>query len=270
MFVNLLRRGLMLATVSLSMLGAARAQSVPQFDVHREAVDVSQYPWSAIGKLFNETGAACTAVIIAKDKVLTAAHCVFNERTRRFIQASSLHFLVGYRAGQYSVHARVASYDIGSGFDPLHYDATNNADWAVLSLSEDLPADIRPLELSQDAVPSGTKAIIAGYPQDRAFAMTADADCEWRGGIDGGKLFLHTCRGIYGYSGAPILVRAADNKIEIAGIQVAEFKSNGTQNWVAVPAQTVKQALKADDPAPDALSVKNNIAGYDNSANAFA
>ena len=74
----------------------------------------------------------------------------------------------------------------------------------------------------------------------------------------------------YGYSGAPILVRAADNKIEIAGIQVAEMQGNGTQNFVAVPAQTVKQALKIDDAAPDTLSIKNNIAGYDNSANAFA
>ena len=76
---------------------------------------------------FNETGVACTAVIVGKDKVLTAAHCVFNERTRHFIPAAALHFLVGYRTGQYSVHARVASYDIGSGFDPLRYDATSNA-----------------------------------------------------------------------------------------------------------------------------------------------
>ena len=77
--------------------------------VHREAVDVASYPWSAIGKLFNEAGGACTGAIIARDKILTAAHCVYNERTRRFLPASALHFMVGYRSGQAAVHARVAS-----------------------------------------------------------------------------------------------------------------------------------------------------------------
>ena len=96
MFVKLLRRGLMLAMTGLFMLGVARAESGPPVDIHHEAVDVSRYPWSAIGKLYNETGGACTAVIIARDKVLTAAHCIFNYRTQRYISAAALHFLVGY------------------------------------------------------------------------------------------------------------------------------------------------------------------------------
>jgi hypothetical protein len=32
---------------------------------------------------------------------------------------------VGYRTGRYSAHARVASYEIGAGFDPLRYDQTS-------------------------------------------------------------------------------------------------------------------------------------------------
>ena len=38
---------------------------------------------------------------------------------------------------------------------------------------------------------------------------------------------------------------------------------------VAVPARTVQQALKADDPAPDVLFVKNNVAGNEISPRAF-
>lgn len=271
MFRNSLRCVLMLATLSTATFGAASAQTIAALDVHREAVDVSQYPWSAIGKLYNETGGGCTAVIIGRDKVLTAGHCVFNFRSRQFIQAEFLHFLVGYRNGQYTVHARVASYEIGAGFDPLRYNETDTADWAVLTLTENLPANIEPLKLRQDASPVGTKAIIAGYPQDRAFAMTADADCELTGAIDDGKLFLHTCRGIPGYSGAPILVSAADNKIEIAGIHIAALESAGTQKMLAVPARTVRQALKTDDETPtDELYLKNNIAGSNIGMNSFA
>ncbi len=239
------------------MLGVAQAQTIAPsaalhepVDVHREPVDVSQYPWSAIGKLYNETGAACTAAIIASDKVLTAAHCIYNYRTHHFITADALHFLAGYHVGKYTAHARVADYQVGAGFDPMRYNATSSDDWAILTLAAPLPAEIVPLKLSGELKPSGTKAVIAGYPEDRAFALTADADCEVREQIDDGKLFLHTCRGIAGYSGAPILVRSADNETEIAGIQIATLKGDGTEKVLAVPARTIEQALNVEHAPP--------------------
>jgi V8-like Glu-specific endopeptidase len=91
----------------------------------------------------------------------------------------------------------------------------------VLTLVERLPADIEPLRLSRDVEPGGTKAVMAGYPQDRAYAMTADRDCELRENIAAGRLLLHTCRGMKGYSGAPILVSGGDHELRVAGIQIA-------------------------------------------------
>jgi len=277
MSVNLVRRGLALAFTALLAIGSAHAEDGVRADVHREAVDATQYPWSAIGKLYNETGGACTAVIISRDKVLTAAHCIFNYRTQRFIPAASLHFLAGYHVGHYAAHARVAAYTIGQGFDALNYDATSSADWAILTLTEMLPAGVEPLKLMPGFSPSGAKAVIAGYPEDRAFAMTADSDCEVRDTIDGGKLFLHTCRGINGYSGAPILVGAADNKIEVAGIQIATFQSDGTQKVLAVPAHTIAQAMRDEERGSPGLIAGeasglyaiNNMAGSDISSVAF-
>ena len=128
---------------------------------------------------------------------------------------------MGYRTGRYAAHARIARYEIGAGFDPLRYEQTSDADWAVLTVTETLPAAIEPLRLRRELAPSGTKAVLVGYPQDRAFAMTADRDCELREKIDAGRLFLHTCRGIKGYSGAPILVSAGGGEMQIAGIQIA-------------------------------------------------
>ena len=78
--------------------------------------------------------------------------------------------------------------------------------------------------------------MLVGYPQDRAFAMTADRDCELREKIDAGRLLLHTCRGIKGYSGAPILVSAGGGEMQIAGIQIATLQSDGATKMIAVPA----------------------------------
>ena len=267
MCVKLLRRGLMLAMSGLFMIGVARGQTVPPPDVHREAVDVAQYPWSAIGKLYNETGGSCTAVIVGSDKVLTAAHCIFNYRTQHFIPPGSLHFLAGYHIGKYTAHAHVASYRIGENFDPLHYSATDSGDWAILTLTDMLPPQIEPLNLSHDLSPSGTKAVIAGYPEDRAFAMTADADCELREPIDDGRLFFHTCRGTSGYSGAPILVPDGSDKVRIAGIQIAMIKGGGTERVLAVPAHIIAQAL--EERAPSGLYAVNNMAGSNYGVFAF-
>jgi protease YdgD len=227
-----------LLAAALSMLApVAAADTDVTGSVHREPVDVASYPWSAIGKLFNEAGGSCTGAIIARDKILTAAHCVTNSRTGRLLPPSTVHFMIGYRSGQAAVHARVASYETGAGYDPLRWIETMESDWVILTLTENLPKEIAPLKLSQATAPVGTRAIIAGYPQDRAHKMTADRDCELAGGA--GRMMLHTCRGMRGYSGAPILVSGSDDEIEIAGIHVAMSPNNGAPRMFAVPAQAI-------------------------------
>jgi protease YdgD len=232
-----LTRCLWAAAFSAFVSTAAVADVGLTGSVHRESVDVGSYPWSAIGKLFNESGGACTGAIISRDKILTAAHCVTNARTGQLLPASALHFMVGYSSGQAAVHARVARYETGSRYDPLRWLETMEADWVILTLIENLPEAIAPLKLAQAASPNGTKAIIAGYPQDRAHRMTADRNCELNGGD--GRLVFHTCRGMRGYSGAPILVSGAGNEIEIAGVHIAMSQSDGTKKMLAVPAHAI-------------------------------
>jgi protease YdgD len=207
--------------------------------LHREAVDETRFPWSAIGKLFNESGGECSGVVISRDQILTAAHCLFNYKSRRFVASGALHFLIGYRTGDYSFHARIASYEIGAGFDPLRYEETSESDWTVLTTTEELPAAIEPLQLSRMAAPSGTKAVLAGYPQDRAHAMTVDRNCEMRESVDMGRLQIHTCRGIKGYSGAPILVNGGTAGVLVAGIQIAMMHNTKAREMLAIPAQAI-------------------------------
>jgi protease YdgD len=259
------------AAAGILMLAAANSANggtiTGPLELHREAVDELRYPWSSIGKLFNETGGSCSGVVIARDKILTAAHCLFNARTRRFIPAEALHFLVGYRTGRYSAHARIASYEIGAGFDPLRYDQTSEADWAVLTVTENLPTQIEPLRLRREASPSGTKAMLVGYSQERAFAMTADRDCELRDKISAGRLLLHTCRSTFGYSGGPILVGTGGREMEVAGIQIASMQSNGTAKMIAVPAHAIGRQDREIIIEPPVVVEASAVAACDASSN---
>ena len=227
------------ALFSFAALAAGSSAAMSAMALHREAVDEQRYPWSAVGKLFNGTGVACSGVVISHDAILTAAHCLYNARLGRFIPAKALHFLVGYRTGRYSSHARIASYQIGPGFEPRSYDQTSGSDWAVLIVTKKLPGSIEPLKLRPNIVPSGTKAVLVGYPQDRAFAMTADRDCEFREKRNAGLLLLHSCRSSFGYSGAPILVGTGGREVEVAGIQIASMQDDGMEKMIAVSAQSI-------------------------------
>lgn len=237
---RVLARGLpLVAALALSLPIAGHAAVTGPTEIHREAVDEQSYPWSSIGKLFNETGASCSGVVISRDQILTAAHCLYNARSGRFLAPETLHFLVGYRTGRYSAHARISSYRIGPGFDPRRYDQTAGSDWAVLTVAERLPAAIEPIRLRRELAPTGTKAVLVGYGRDRAFAMTADRDCELRENFAAGSLLRHTCRSTFGYSGAPILVGTGGREVEVAGIQIAAMRGNGTDQMIAVPAQAI-------------------------------
>ena len=204
---------------------------------HHATVDVERYPWSSIGKLYNSVGGACTAVVIAPERVLTAAHCLYAFRTRRWLRADAIHFLLGYRRGTYSQHVRVARISIGPGYDPVDEVRTAASDWAVLSLGAPLPAHVRPLAVV-DALPAAGRSIaIGGFAQDRAYLMTADLHCRLGPVLASGKLLSHDCVIRHGDSGAPLLVMS-DGIARAFGVTVGFLKTDGHQVSIAAPVTT--------------------------------
>ncbi len=227
-------------------MGQAVAGALPPQEAsrHHMGVDADAYPWSAVGKLFNSVGGACTAAVIAPDRVLTAAHCLYAFRTRRFLPPDAIHFLLGYARGDYRIHARVARYRVGRGYDPARERDTASSDWAVLELAEPLPPGVRPLALASALPDIKTTLVLGGFAQDRAYLMTADMDCHVTGLARDGKLIFHDCVIAHGDSGAPLLSPTAEpGRYRCLGVTVGLLQADGRRVGFATPVST---ALLAD------------------------
>ena len=221
-----------LGTLAATTISVTAAENID----HRARVDIRAYPWSSVGKIYNSTGSACTGSLVGQNKVLTAAHCIFNARTRRFIRPELIHFLLGYAGGRYRANVIIKHYEIGPGYDPVAAAKNPAADWAVLTISTLLGEEFRPLDLAHAPLVKNTPVMLPGFAQDHAFVVTADTDCHIIGTYEGGSLIVSDCVALHGDSGAPIITEDAEGNFQVVGVQTAVAQIRGVPRSIAVAA----------------------------------
>ena len=234
------------AAADEALVGQPRGPNLYDLQL-RVRVSPDEAPWRGVGKLQGIDGrlhTACTGALVGPHTVLTAAHCMFNPRTKEPFPPRTLHFLLGFEFEGYADHAVVVSSVIGAGFRLADTVRTRGADWALLTLDRDIGAPDRILPIRVKSAVAGTRVLLGGYSQMQPYILTASSACKILAqslDADGRPVLRHDCESALGVSGAPLLVRDGTSW-SIAGVHVAQ-RQGDIANGVASMLEQARKRL---------------------------
>jgi protease YdgD len=186
----------------------------------------------------------CSAVLIADNLALSAAHCLYSSRQGNWIKGQFIHFVGGYQFDQYKAHSQVLNYYIPPQYRPKSRTNQQNTpyDWALLSLKAPIGKKLGYMPLArfnaqQLANLSLTNQFIqVGYGQHRPYILSADFNCKAHRFKQDNRLIMHQCQSARGDSGGPLLVKR-QNRLELVAIHSGRIKQVKGSYGVAIPSQ---------------------------------
>jgi V8-like Glu-specific endopeptidase len=213
-------RVLMCAVLALLPQVAIPQGLLPQVESNGElrplvTMDVAR-GYEAVGRLDSDRG-YCSATLIASDLILTAAHCLFDERGNR-IADTRFTFRAGLRNGHAEAERGIRSSVIPEDYRYPGPDPDLDgvaADMALLALDSPIALPrIRPIRTAGDPGLRDLVTIVS-YGRDRDDFASIEEDC--RVLQRERAVIAMSCRVVEGSSGAPVL-RETPSGLEVVAV----------------------------------------------------
>lgn len=160
--------------------------------------------WAGVGILQVQGGGFCSAALIDAKTVLTAAHCVYSDRTRALYPPQAFRFLAGWRDGITAARRGVVRVVAHRDYDPNRaYDEKNiAADIAIVELDAPVEPDAAASFARLDKVRVGRDLSVVSFSGRRSDVASIDPGCKVKTRVKN-SLELD-CISSGGMSGAPI------------------------------------------------------------------
>lgn len=226
----------------------------------RQLVPVAQAPWRYIGRLINDAGEACTATLVARDVIVTAAHCINSERG----VAASARFESAYG----NRTARTTAYLLDPNYNYQRFtsgDEVDGLDWALLRLDQPLGdqlgfAGMQNLTGQGRARATAAELYQAGYGWDTGDHLAGHLRCHMVD-VHTDNTFAHECDTTRGDSGSSFFVRNGDN-YDVVGVD-SNFRTNhnGPFIYIAVSAAGFQPRLADFAAGRTGIPVRGTVTG---------
>jgi protease YdgD len=226
---------------------SGRTDNVLGIDDRVPLNNMNSFPYRTVGVVSGNGGYRGTGVLVYKNLVLTAAHCVMDQKTKK-IATDVTYFECAVANKRIRDKSRIEWIWWGTSTP----DTDRENDWAILRIADDLGTKYGWLGTT-DKIPR--QAILVGYSQDYnngGTATTAIARFRKRQG----GLLLHDGACTRGSSGGPLIAKDSEGKIKVVALGVAEYRQGGENSLklakysddvanIAVPASRFIQPLIA-------------------------
>lgn len=193
----------------------------------KELVDPSERYFTLVGRLIAPDGTFCTASLVWKNLILTAAHCVF--KNNEFMKGE-YKFLLGATNGTSVAESTVSHVWWGTS-DPQK---NRNLDWAILKLNNPLGKTHGYFGWKSSTEENLENVMQAGYGMlfYNGKSMTGVQQCSAQKFLKEAGFIYHDCDSSRGDSGSPLFVCNDDLTCFIVALHVAEHRNGGNTTLV--------------------------------------